>query len=177
MNNFYNINNFFRWEIISGFIITIGSKILFGIIIFLLGLQLIKVLVENSKKLLGKVYDDPTLISFISSLLSVTLKLLLAISALSLIGIEMSAFVALFGAAGLAIGLAFQGTLANFAAGVLMLIFRPFNVGDVIKSQDLSGKVREIQILYTIIDTDDNKRIVMPNGGVYSNMIFVNGKK
>jgi small conductance mechanosensitive channel len=89
----------------------------------------------------------------------------------------MTSFVALFGAAGLAIGLAFQGTLANFAAGVLILIFRPFNVGDRVKSQDLVGNVKEIQVLFTILETDENKRVVMPNSGIYSNIIFVNASK
>ncbi|HEX9059205.1 MAG TPA: mechanosensitive ion channel domain-containing protein, partial [Clostridia bacterium] len=72
---------------------------------------------------------------------------------------------------------AFKGTLANFAAGVMILIFRPFNIGDKVKSQDFCGEVKEIQVLFTILVTEDNKRIVMPNSGVYSNVIFVNGVK
>ncbi|KNY25202.1 mechanosensitive ion channel family protein [Pseudobacteroides cellulosolvens] len=161
-------------EYLYNLLISIGSKILIGAAVLIIGLYLIKLLVNASKKVLSKAYDDATLITFLSSLLSIALKLILVISVLALIGIEMTSFIALFGAAGLAIGLAFQGTLANFAAGVLILLFRPFDVGDRIKSQDLNGKVKEIQVLYTILETDDNKRVVMPNNGVYSNIIFVN---
>lgn len=161
-------------DYIFSLLTSIGSKILFGAAVLIIGLYLIKISVNAAKKLLRKAYNDETLITFLSSLLGITLKLLLAISVLSLVGIEMTSFVALFGAAGLAIGLAFQGTLANFAAGVLILIFRPFNVGDKVKSQDLTGKVKEIQVLFTILETDDNKRVVMPNSGIYNNIIFVN---
>ncbi|MDP4182305.1 MAG: mechanosensitive ion channel [Bacillota bacterium] len=168
-----HINN----DAIYNFIISIGSKILFGGAVLLIGIFLINLLVKATKKVLNKAYNDVTLISFLSSLLNISLKLLLVISVLSLIGIEMTSFIALFGAAGLAVGLAFQGTLANFAAGVLILIFRPFNVGDQIKSQDLSGKVKEIQVLFTVLETEDNKRVVLPNSGIYSNIILVNSCK
>lgn len=164
-------------EAIYGFIVSIGSRILFGAAVLIAGIYLTNILVKAAKKILNKAYNDATLVSFLSSLLNISLKLLLVISVLSLIGIEMTSFIALFGAAGLAIGLAFQGTLANFAAGVLILIFRPFNIGDNIKSQDFNGKVKEIQVLFTILETDDNKRVVMPNSGVYSNIIFVNVSK
>lgn len=170
------IDNYINTGIISSFFVTVGSKILMGLAVFIVGLYLVNVLVNLAKKVLSKAYNDTSLVSFLSSLLSFTLKLLLAISALSLIGIEMTSFVTLFGAAGLAIGLAFQGTLANFAAGALILIFRPFSIGDQIKSQDFTGKVKEIQVLYTILETEENKRVVMPNSGIYSNIIFVTGK-
>jgi small conductance mechanosensitive channel len=170
-------DKYLKSDFIFSLIISIGSKILFGAAVLIVGMYLIKILVNAAKKVLKKAYNDETLISFLSSLLSISLKLLLAISVLSLIGIEMTSFIALFGAAGLAIGLAFQGTLANFAAGVLILIFRPFNVGDRVKSQDLVGNVKEIQVLFTILETDENKRVVMPNSGMYSNIIFVNTPK
>ncbi|HEY9061585.1 MAG TPA: mechanosensitive ion channel domain-containing protein [Pseudobacteroides sp.] len=171
------LDKYLNSDFIFSLIVSIGSKILFGAAVLIVGLYLIKILVNAAKKLLKKAYNDDTLVSFLSSLLGISLKLLLAISVLSLIGIEMTSFIALFGAAGLAIGLAFQGTLANFAAGVLILIFRPFNVGDRVKSQDLAGKVKEIQVLFTILETDDNKRVVMPNSGIYSSIIFVNASK
>ncbi len=161
-------------EYLLNILVSVGGKILLGAAVLVIGLYLIKLLVNTTKKVLSKAYDDVTLITFLSSLLSAALKLILVISVLALVGIEMTSFIALFGAAGLAIGLAFQGTLANFAAGVLILLFRPFDVGDRIKSQDLDGKVKEIQVLYTVLETDDNKRVVMPNNGVYSNIIFVN---
>lgn len=164
-------------DVIYGLVISVGSRILFGAAILIAGIYLTNILVSTVKKILGKAYNDAILVSFVSSLLSGSLKLLLVISVLSLAGIEMTSFIALFGAAGLTIGLAFKGTLANFAAGVMILIFRPFNIGDKVKSQDFFGEVTEIQVLFTIMDTEDKKRIVMPNSGVYGNVIFVNGAK
>ena len=89
----------------------------------------------------------------------------------------MTSFVALLGAAGLAIGLAFQGTLINFASGVLIPIIRPFNVGDFIDSQGNKGVVEEIQVLYTSIVTEDRRKIIMPNSSVYSNIIAIDSSK
>ncbi|HOV24970.1 MAG TPA: mechanosensitive ion channel [Pseudobacteroides sp.] len=167
------LEKYINTDYLLNILTSIGGKILFGAAVLIVGFYLIKILVNATKKVLSKAYDDATLITFLTSLLSASLKLILVISVLALIGIEMTSFIALFGAAGLAIGLAFQGTLANFAAGVLILLFRPFDVGDRVKSQDLEGKVKEIQVLYTILETDDNKRVVLPNNGIYSNIIFV----
>ena len=97
----------------------------------------------------------------------------LLISVASMVGIETTSFIAVIGAAGLAIGLALQGSLANFAGGVLLLIFKPFKVGDTIEAQGFMGAVVEIQILYTVVDTFDNRRIVIPNGSL-SNATLVN---
>jgi small conductance mechanosensitive channel len=107
---------------------------------------------------------DPTLNKFLCGLINALLKVLLLISVASMVGIATTSFIAVIGAAGLAVGLALQGSLANFAGGVLILIFKPFKVGDTIEAQGFLGAVKEISILYTIIDTFDNRRIVIPNG-------------
>lgn len=116
---------------------------------------------------------DVSLRSFLSSLFSIALKVLLLISAAGMAGFETTSFVAILGAAGLAVGLALQGTLANFAGGVLILIFKPFTVGDVIESQGKSGTVQAIQIFNTLLLTPQGDTIILPNGAT-SNGVIVN---
>jgi len=109
---------------------------------------------------------EPSLKTFIISLISAMLKILLVISVLGMLGVEMTSFIAILGAAGLAVGLALSGTLQNFAGGVLILLFKPFKVGDFIDAQGFMGSVREIQIFNTVLKTPDNKTIIIPNGGL-----------
>ena len=116
---------------------------------------------------------DITLQGFISSLANIILKVLLIVSVASMIGIQTTSFVAAIGAAGLAIGLALQGSLANFAGGVLILLFRPFKIGDWIEAQGVSGTVDSIQIFHTVLRTGDNKTVIVPNGNL-SNGIITN---
>ena len=116
---------------------------------------------------------DESLRSFMRSILMVVLKVLLLISVAGMIGIQTTSFIAIIGAAGLAIGLALQGTLANFAGGVLILMFKPYKVGDVIEAQGKSGAVKEIQIFNTILNTPKGETIILPNGAV-SNGTIVN---
>jgi small conductance mechanosensitive channel len=120
-----------------------------------------------------KTKADKTLIPFITNLISWILKVLLFISVASMIGIATTSFIAVLGAAGLAIGLALQGSLANFAGGVLILIFKPYNVGELVEAQGHLGVVKEVQIFNTILLTPDNKRVIIPNGAV-SNGSIVN---
>lgn len=141
---------------------TYAPKVLLAIITLIIGLWVIKRFVGLLDSRLGK--KDPTLNSFLCGLLSATLKILLLISIASMVGIATTSFVAIIGAAGLAVGFALQGSLGNFAGGVLILIFKPFKVGDVIDAQGYLGSVIEISILYTIVNTFDNRRIVIPNG-------------
>src|SRR5690554_2294519 len=131
-------------------------------IALVVGMWLINRFVKVLDSKLGK--KDPTLNTFLCGLLSAVLKILLLISVASMIGIATTSFIAIIGAAGLAVGLALQGSLGNFAGGVLILLFKPFKVGDVIEAQGFLGSVREISILYTIVDTFDNRRVVIPNG-------------
>ena len=142
--------------------IAYAPKVLLALITLIVGLWLIKRVVSLMDSRLGK--RDPTLNSFLCGLVSAVLKILLLVSVASMVGIATTSFIAIIGAAGLAIGLALQGSLANFAGGVLILIFKPFKVGDAIEAQGYLGSVVEISILYTIINTFDNRRIVIPNG-------------
>jgi len=116
---------------------------------------------------------DVLLSSFLTSMFSILLKVLLLISAAGMVGFQTTSFVAILGAAGLAVGLALQGTLANFAGGVLILVFKPFTVGDVIDSQGKSGTVRAIQIFNTILLTSQGDTVILPNGAT-SNGVIVN---
>ena len=116
---------------------------------------------------------DESLRSFLRSIITVVLKVLLLISVAGMIGIQTTSFIAIIGAAGLAVGLALQGTLANFAGGVLILMFKPYKVGDVIESLGKTGMVKEIQIFNTILNTPKGETIILPNGAV-SNATLVN---
>jgi len=141
-----------------------APKVVLAIITLVIGMWLINRFVTVlDKKLSAK---DPTLTKFLCGLIGVVLKILLLVSVASMVGIATTSFVAIIGAAGLAIGLALQGSLANFAGGVLILIFKPFKVGDAIEAQGYMGTVVEIQILYTILNTFDNRRVVIPNGNL-----------
>ncbi|WP_077529682.1 mechanosensitive ion channel family protein [Vreelandella utahensis] len=139
-------------------------QLLLAIVTLVVGLWLINRFVTAlDKKLTAK---DPTLGRFVTGLASILLKIILLISVASMVGIATTSFIAVLGAAGLAVGLALQGSLANFAGGVLILIFKPFKVGDVIEAQGFLGTVKEIQILYTVVDTFDNRQVVMPNASL-----------
>ncbi|MFO7851193.1 MAG: mechanosensitive ion channel family protein [Bacteroidota bacterium] len=114
---------------------------------------------------------DESLIPFLRNLVSITLKTLLIISVMGMAGIQMTSFIAVIGAAGLAVGLALQGTLQNFAGGVIILLFKPYKVGDYITTQGYSGTVREIQIFTTVLTTPDNQTIIIPNSPIAVNAL------
>lgn len=152
-------------------VLAYAPKVVLAIITLIIGLWLINRFVSVLDSRLGK--KDPTLNKFLCGLISAILKILLLISVASMVGIATTSFVAIIGAAGLAVGLALQGSLANFAGGVLILLFKPFKVGDTIEAQGYLGAVDEISILYTIVNTFDNRRIVIPNGSL-SNATLVN---
>ena len=137
------------------------------------GWWLISTVTRRIGELLGRRSVDKTLQGFVGSLVNVALKIMLIISVASMIGVQTTSFVAALGAAGLAIGLALQGSLSNFAGGVLILLFRPFKVGDRIEVQGVYGEVDAILIFHTVIRSVDNKRIVVPNGSL-SNGVIVN---
>jgi len=150
-----------------------GPRLILAIIVLILGLWIINRFIRVMSKGMERSNTEPTLARFLCNLTSVGLKALLLISVASMVGIATTSFIAVLGAAGLAIGLALQGSLANFAGGVLVLMFRPYKVGDVIEAQGVMGTVAEIQIFNTILKTPDNKRIIVPNGGL-SNGIITN---
>ena len=155
---------------------TYGPKLILAIVVLIVGLWVINRVVKLMGAALQKSDTEPTLAKFLSSLVSMGLKALLLISVASMIGIETTSFIAILAAGGLAVGLALQGTLANFAGGVLVLMFRPYKVGDFIDAQGVMGTVQEIQIFSTIIATGDNKTIIVPNGAI-SNGIITNFSK
>jgi small conductance mechanosensitive channel len=143
-----------------------GPKLLLALVVLFIGLRIIKSITKMSNKRFEKTNLDPTLRPFLLSLISVLLKAMLFIAVASMIGVETTSFVAVLGAAGLAVGLALQGTLANFAGGVLLLIFKPYKVGDLIETQGHLGSVKEIQIFNSILLSPENKTIIIPNGAI-----------
>jgi small conductance mechanosensitive channel len=150
-----------------------GSKVLLALLTLCVGWWLINKVTANLQKLLALRHIDLALQGFIGSLANIILKILLIVSVASMIGVETTSFVAAIGAAGLAIGLALQGSLANFAGGVLILLFRPFRIGDWIEAQGVSGTVDSIQIFHTVLRTGDNRTVILPNGNL-SNGIITN---
>ncbi|MCP1417412.1 small conductance mechanosensitive channel [Pseudomonas laurylsulfativorans] len=150
-----------------------GSRVLLAVITLAIGWWLINKVTKKLGGLIALRNADLALQGFISSLANIILKILLVVSVASMIGVETTSFVAAIGAAGLAIGLALQGSLANFAGGVLILLFRPFRIGDWIEAQGIAGTVDSIQIFHTVLRTGDNKTIIVPNGNL-SNGIITN---
>ncbi len=151
---------------IYAYMATYWMQVLGAIIIFVIGRWLAKLLSNLIAKAMTKAKVDPTLISFVQHLCHIALLTFVIIAALKKLGIPMTEFTVIVGAAGLAIGFALQGSLANFAAGVMLIIFKPFKVGDFIEAAGKMGTVQEIQIFNTIINSPDNVRIIIPNGQV-----------
>ncbi|MDG9756546.1 mechanosensitive ion channel [Pseudomonas sediminis] len=143
-----------------------SGKLTLAVITLLIGWWLISRLTSGIERMLAARKVDRALGSFIGSLVSIVLRILLLISVASMIGVETTSFIAMIGAAGLAIGLALQGSLANFAGGVLIMLFRPFRAGDWIEAQGVSGSVDSIQIFHTTLKTGDNKVVIVPNGSL-----------
>lgn len=159
--------------------ITYAPKIVIALLILWIGLKIIKVLSNSVEKLMSNKGVDPTLRPFLINLLSWTLKFALIIVVVGQVGIQTTSFIAIFGAAGLAIGLALQGTLSNFASGVMLLIFRPFKVGDFIDVAGHMGTVEEIGIFVTNVRDPQNRLIIIPNSIVGSGSLtnFSNAPK
>lgn len=154
---------------------TYGPKLVLAILTLIVGLWLIKrVTAVADKHFTARA--EPTLGKFVSNIFGVLLKTVLFISVISMVGIETTSFIAVLGAAGLAVGLALQGSLSNFAGGVLILMFKPFKVGDLIEAQGFIATVKEIQIFNTILKTADNRIVIIPNGAL-SNGSLVNINK
>jgi len=143
-----------------------GPKLIGAIAVWIIGGWIIKAISRGIEAALNKGGTDPSLMPFLTGMVNGLLRVMLVITALGMLGVEMTSFIAILGAAGLAVGLALSGTLQNFAGGVMILIFKPFKVGDVIEAQGYVGSVSEIQIFNTIMKTPDNKTIIIPNGGL-----------
>jgi small conductance mechanosensitive channel len=151
-------------EIAKGYIMEYGLKIVIAIVVLIIGLRIIKSIVNVADKSFQKRNVDESLRPFLKSILSALLKVALFISVIQMVGIATTSFVAILGAAGLAVGLALSGTLQNFAGGVVILLLKPFKKGDWVEAQGYSGTVHEIQIFFTILKTPDNKTVILPNG-------------
>lgn len=147
-------------------LVSYAPKVIGAIITLVIGLWLIKIIVKSVRKTMERRNVDPSIVPFLSTIFAVLLKILLFLSVISMVGIEATSFIAILGAAGLAIGLSLQGTLQNFAGGVVLLLLKPFKVGDVVDVKGYLGVVKEIQIFYTVVNTFDNKVIYLPNGSL-----------
>ena len=162
-----NLDELFKYkDTMVNLLLTYSPRILLALLTLLLGLWLIRTICRVLRKTLDGRRFDPTLAPFLANLVSWSLKVVLFISIASIVGIETTSFVAVLGAAGLAVGLALQGSLQNFAGGILILIFRPYKVGDLIEAQGELGHVIEIQIFTTILRTPDHRRAILPNGAI-----------
>ena len=137
-----------------------------AILVLIVGLIVVKVLTKGFETVLNKSNLDVSLKPFLIGIVNALLKVLLFVSVLGMVGIEMTSFIAILGAAGLAVGMALSGTLQNFAGGVMILTFKPYRVGDFIEAQGFSGTVSQIQIFNTILRTGDNKTIIIPNSSL-----------
>jgi len=149
-----------------------GLKVIAALAIFIIGKIIAKMIKSGVSKAMAKAKSDPILISFTSNMIYAGLLAFIIIAALGQLGIQTTSFIAILGAAGLAVGLALQGSLSNFAAGVLMIIFRPFKQGDFIEGAGVSGVVEEVHIFNTIMRTGDNKTIIIPNAGLMNGNII-----
>ena len=155
------------WELTTIY----GLKVVAAIAVLIVGRWVAKWLTGFTEKLMNKRQVDPTIVSFVANMMYIALLVFVVLAALGQLGIQTTSFIAVIGAAGLAIGLALQGSLSNFAAGFLMIIFRPFKVGDYIEGAGVSGTVEKIQIFTTQLKTPDNKTIIIPNAKLSSDNI------
>lgn len=161
-------------DVIVNMAIAWAPKLIGAIAVLLIGLWIIGKLMKVISKSMKKSGLDKDIVPFLTSIMSVLLKVMLILAVAGMVGIETTSFIALIGAAGLAIGMALQGTLQHFAAGVMVLIFKPYRVGDLVDIQGIVGHVEEIQIFNTIIKSLDHKQVIMPNGiatsGIMTNL-------
>lgn len=145
-------------------IVQYGPRLLGAIAVLIIGTWVVRLLTKTIMNEIDKRNVDPSLKPFLKGMIGTLLKVMLFLSVLGTMGVEMTSFVAVLGAAGLAVGLALSGTLQNFAGGVVILLFKPFKVGDFIKAQGYAGTVNQIQIFNTILKTPDNVTVIIPNG-------------
>ncbi|HBA35263.1 MAG TPA: mechanosensitive ion channel protein MscS [Gammaproteobacteria bacterium] len=165
------LENFDMNAALHAYVIPWGINILFALVIFIIGRIVARTITNVISKLFGKAGWDQILINFVSSIIYTLLLLVVVIASLNQLGVDTTSLIALIGAAGLAVGLALQGTLQNFAAGVMLIIFRPFKEGDFVEAGGSTGVVESITIFTTMMRTGDNKQIIVPNGQIYGGTI------
>lgn len=156
---------------IANGIVQFSFKLLIAILVFYVGKFIIKKLYNLVFRIMTRNKVEASLTTFVLSMVRMVLYFILIITVIGILGIETSSFLALFASAGVAIGMALSGTLQNFAGGVLILLLKPYKVGDYIETQGYAGTVKEIQIFHTVINTTDNKAIIIPNGGLSTGSI------
>ncbi|MEZ7955812.1 MAG: mechanosensitive ion channel [Rubritalea sp.] len=159
-------------NLVGTYATTYGIKLVVAIVVFIIGLKVIGFLCKGMSKWFDRADYDEALEGFLLSLTSMALRVILVVTCAGILGIPTTSFVAILGAAGLAVGLALSGTLQNFAGGVLLLILKPFKIGDFIEAEGHTGKVMAIQIFNTTLNTPDNKRIILPNGPIATGAII-----
>ena len=164
-------------QLIDTYVLPWGINIVMAIAIFVIGKFVVGVLVSLAKKVMTKAKVDNILINFIASIIKTVLLLFVVVAALDQLGVDTTSMIALIGAAGLAIGLALQGTLQNLASGVMLIIFRPFSDGDFIEAAGVTGVVEEIGIFSITMRTGDNREIIVPNGEIYGGTITNNSRR
>ena len=165
----------FNWEEVLTTIKTNGVDLAINlataIVIFYVGRIVVRLMTRGLRKVMDAQEVDKTLVTFVSNLANMVLILMVFIAAIGALGVQTTSFIAILGAAGLAIGLALQGSLSNFASGVLIVLFRPYKVGDWVEAAGISGAVLEVQILTTILKTGDNKQVIVPNSQIMGSII------
>ncbi len=155
----------------SSTMVGFAKNIIIALVIFYVGRMAIGLVVRALHKLMQKQDIDKTLETFVCNLVRMALLVVVVIAAIGALGVETTSFIAIFGAAGLAVGLALQGSLSNFASGVLIVLFRPYKVGDFIEGAGISGSVEQVQILTTVLKTGDNKQVIVPNSQIMNSII------
>lgn len=165
----------FTWEEVLTLVKTAGVdfalNLLTAIVIYYIGRFAVRLATGGLTKLMQTKNVDKTLVSFASNLVSMVLLTFVIIAAISALGVQTTSFIAVLGAAGLAIGLALQGSLSNFASGVLIVMFRPYKVGDFVEAAGIAGSVEEVQILTTVFKTGDNRQVIVPNSQIMGSII------
>jgi small conductance mechanosensitive channel len=165
----------FDWNEVIVMLKTTGIEFAINLVtaiaIFYVGRMVVGLLMRGLKKMMQAQDVDVTLQTFVGNLVRMVLLAFVIVAAISALGIQTTSFIAIIGAAGLAIGLALQGSLSNFASGVLIVLFRPYKVGDFIEAAGISGVVEEVQILTTVLKTGDNKKVIVPNGQIMDSVI------
>lgn len=158
-------------SLIDNYLMPWGIRLALAIVIFVVGRIVVRIICNLSRKAMGRGGMDDILVNFLITILNALLLLVVVIAALKQLGVDTTSMIALIGAAGLAVGLALQGTLANFAAGVMLIMFRPFKDGDFVEAGGATGVVQQITIFNTLITTGDNKLVIVPNGAIYGGTI------
>lgn len=167
-----NLEQLMSPETVQNFIIPWGTNLVFAIVIFIVGRWLALGVTGLIKRLLKRSHVDEILIDFIGSIANAALLLVVIVAALDRLGVDTTSLIALLGAAGLAVGLALQNSLSNFAAGVMLIMFRPFKAGDFVEAGGTTGVVEKISIFSTTMRTGDNREVIVPNGGIYGSNII-----